>query len=252
MKLAKYFSLLIIAFLFSFACAAVPQDSGDDSLLIDKPECLLAGVQPLCVVVISHNGEPNRVSDLLKNIKRKTEADLKKAGIEVIVVPDEHNPPELPELRISIDMFRPENSSKCFLHVQTSLAKLVYLERDLSQSIKTDIWKIGPDMDVAPQENLQAMATRMVSKQVDVFIHTCIAIKADSKSSGSNNPSVAPKPAGKSETAKSCYVASQNGKAFHNPTCRSAKRIKPENLVTYNSREEACAAGKTPCKQCKP
>ena len=97
MKLATHFSLLIAAFLFSYAYAVVPQDSGDDSFLSNKPDPVLTGVEPLCVVIISHGDEPNRNSGLLKNIKRKTEADLKKAGIEVIVVPDENNPPELPE-----------------------------------------------------------------------------------------------------------------------------------------------------------
>jgi hypothetical protein len=252
MKLATYFSLLIVAFLFSYAYADLPQDMEKDLPLLNKPDPVLTGVEPLCVVVISHSDEPNRTSGLLKNIKRKTEADLKKAGIEVLVVPDEHNPPELPELRISVDIFRPENSNRCFLHIQTSLAKLVYLEKDLSISIKTDIWKIGPVMELSPLENLQAMTTRTVSKQVDVFIHACIAANAAGKSSDSSSPIITPTQVGKSETAKSSYVASKNGKAFHKPACSSAARIKPENLVTYNSREQACAAGKNPCKQCKP
>jgi len=252
MKLAIYFSLLISAFLFSCAYAAVPQDSGDDLPLLNKPDPILTGVEPLCVVVISHGDELNRTSLILKNIKRKTEADLKKAGIDVLVVPDENNPPELPELRISIDIFRPENSNRCFLHIQTSLAKLVYLEKDLSLSIKTDIWKIGPEMELAPYENMQAMVTRMVSKQVDVFIHACIGANSAVKSSESKSPNVTPAQVGKSEPAKQIYVASKNSKVFHKPSCRSAARIKAENLVTYNSREEALAAGKSPCKQCKP
>jgi len=252
MKLTMYFSLLISAFLFSYAYAAVPQDSGNDLSLISKPDPVLTGVEPLCVVIISHNDEPKRAGLLLKNIKLKTEADLKKAGIDVIVVPDENNPLELHELRISVDILRPENSNRCFLHIQTSLAKLVYLEKDLSLSIKTDIWKIGPEMELAPYENMQAMVTRMVSKQVDVFIHACIAANSAVKSSESKSPNVTPTQVGKSEPAKQIYVASKNGKVFHKPSCRSAARIKPENLVTYNSREDALAAGKSPCKQCKP
>jgi hypothetical protein len=48
------------------------------------------------------------------------------------------------------------------------------------------------------------------------------------------------------------YVSSKNSQVFHTPQCRSAKRIKPENLITYSSREEAIKAGKRPCKVCKP
>jgi hypothetical protein len=48
------------------------------------------------------------------------------------------------------------------------------------------------------------------------------------------------------------YVSSKNSKVFHTPRCRSVKRINPENLVGYNSREEAIQAGKRPCKVCRP
>jgi len=56
----------------------------------------------------------------------------------------------------------------------------------------------------------------------------------------------------KSAVAEYGYVASKNSKVFHKPECRWAKRIKPENLVGYSSRDEAIKAGKRPCKQCKP
>lgn len=60
------------------------------------------------------------------------------------------------------------------------------------------------------------------------------------------------KPSAKSAVAGYGYVASKNSKVFHKPDCRWAKRIKPENLVGYSSRDEAIKAGKRPCKQCKP
>jgi sugar phosphate isomerase/epimerase len=60
------------------------------------------------------------------------------------------------------------------------------------------------------------------------------------------------KPAAKPTATKYRYVASENGEVFHKPECRWAKRIKPENLVVYNSRDEAINAGKRPCKSCKP
>jgi hypothetical protein len=48
------------------------------------------------------------------------------------------------------------------------------------------------------------------------------------------------------------YVASKNGQPFHLPGCASAKKISPENLETFTTREEAIAAGHVPCKVCKP
>jgi hypothetical protein len=59
----------------------------------------------------------------------------------------------------------------------------------------------------------------------------------------------APAAAGQAEYA---YVAAKAGKVFHLPLCASARRIKPENLIGYPTREEAVAAGLTPCKKCKP
>jgi len=60
------------------------------------------------------------------------------------------------------------------------------------------------------------------------------------------------KPGARSAVAKYKYVASKNSKVFHKPECSWAKRIKPENLAGYNSRDEAMKAGKRPCKLCNP
>jgi hypothetical protein len=48
------------------------------------------------------------------------------------------------------------------------------------------------------------------------------------------------------------YVGSKNSNKYHYPTCKSAQKIKPENLVTFNSAKDAQAAGYVPCKVCKP
>lgn len=48
------------------------------------------------------------------------------------------------------------------------------------------------------------------------------------------------------------YVGSQNSTVYHRPDCSHASRIKLENRVTFDSRDRALAAGRTPCKACKP
>jgi hypothetical protein len=48
------------------------------------------------------------------------------------------------------------------------------------------------------------------------------------------------------------YVASKKTKKYHYPSCQWAKRIKPENKVTFISVSEARQAGYIPCKVCKP
>lgn len=45
-------------------------------------------------------------------------------------------------------------------------------------------------------------------------------------------------------------VASKEGSKYHYPWCSGAKRIKPENLVEYESIAAAKAAGLTPAGNC--
>ncbi|MDP3402697.1 MAG: Ada metal-binding domain-containing protein [bacterium] len=46
------------------------------------------------------------------------------------------------------------------------------------------------------------------------------------------------------------YLASKNGTKYYLPTCGSAKRIKPENIVWFQTKAEAEAAGYGPAANC--
>ncbi len=48
------------------------------------------------------------------------------------------------------------------------------------------------------------------------------------------------------------YVASRIRAPFHYLSCEWAKRISPENVVYYTTREEAIKAGHRPCRICNP
>ena len=48
------------------------------------------------------------------------------------------------------------------------------------------------------------------------------------------------------------YWASKSSNKYHLPTCKSAQKIKPSNLVKFNTPEAAIKAGYIPCKICKP
>lgn len=47
------------------------------------------------------------------------------------------------------------------------------------------------------------------------------------------------------------YVGSKNGTVYHLPHCSGAKRIKEENKITFDTKEEAEAAGYRPAANCK-
>ena len=46
------------------------------------------------------------------------------------------------------------------------------------------------------------------------------------------------------------YVASKSGTKYHLPGCSGAKRIKEENKVWFDTKEQAAAAGYTPASNC--
>jgi micrococcal nuclease len=48
------------------------------------------------------------------------------------------------------------------------------------------------------------------------------------------------------------YVASKKSKVFHRPDCTWVKKISPNNLIGFRSREEAIKSGRRPCRSCRP
>lgn len=48
------------------------------------------------------------------------------------------------------------------------------------------------------------------------------------------------------------YLASQNSKVFHKPSCKQAQKIKAANRVWFATRNAALQVGCKPCKLCKP
>lgn len=55
-----------------------------------------------------------------------------------------------------------------------------------------------------------------------------------------------------SSSSGGSYVGSVNSDKFHHPSCGYANKIKPGNLITFSSRDDAIASGYSPCKACSP
>ena len=84
---------------------------------------------------------------------------------------------------------------------------------------------------VAPQQTPVANNTTSVSNNTTAT--------SDSNSASSSSES-------------STYVASAKTDKFHRPDCEWAQKISGSNKITYSSRDQAIAAGKTPCSVCNP
>lgn len=83
---------------------------------------------------------------------------------------------------------------------------------------------------------------------------------AVTSSTAGTDPSSAPVPASseaESEPSaqeneqKTGYVGSIGSDKYHDPSCRWAKKILPENEIWFSSKEEAQAAGYSPCGTCQ-
>ncbi|MBW1797917.1 MAG: alpha/beta fold hydrolase, partial [Deltaproteobacteria bacterium] len=48
------------------------------------------------------------------------------------------------------------------------------------------------------------------------------------------------------------YAAGKKSHVFHRPDCRQAQRISPENVIRFDSRDEAVGSGRRPCGVCGP
>lgn len=63
---------------------------------------------------------------------------------------------------------------------------------------------------------------------------------------------VAPEQAFRESLYQYPYVGSSESDKYHYPRCRAADKINEENLVHFEAKEEAAAAGYSPCGICKP
>jgi hypothetical protein len=263
MKTKKY--CLGIAIVIGFLSAAVlgevkSPSAEDEPLLLAQPNPTLTGIRQLYIVILPPDAEPNKDGLNWKNLEEAVESKISQSGIKIAkAIQREHilRSLAIPELRIKINMLKTEEPVQYIFHIETSLAKKAYLTKDASRCIKADLWKTEPAMQAVSAEGMPAAVTSAVSEQVEAFIHAHLAANPPNKRpSDSNDISKAAEeqlePAAESAPAEYKYVASKNSSVFHKPDCSSAKRIKPENLVYYSSREEAINAGKRPCKQCKP
>lgn len=48
------------------------------------------------------------------------------------------------------------------------------------------------------------------------------------------------------------FWGSVKSNKYHFPSCRWAQKIKPANLIKFNSKAEATKVGYVPCKVCRP
>ena len=260
MKVRKYFFLFAIV--AGTLCGSVPGEtelSRPAEGLIGRANPALAGIEKLYVIVEPSDAKPSKDGLVWKELQQKVEDKLKEAGIEIaagIYLGEGVRAHDIAELRVYMEMLKFADSQLYVFRVQISLATKAYLEEQ-ELFFKAEVWKAEPAMEAVPVRSMPAKATAMILEQVEAFISAWLAANPKGSEPPDANDIVTAlpklvKPIAKSAVAEYKYVASKNSNVFHMLQCSSAKRIKPENIIGYNSRDEAIRAGKRPCKRCKP
>jgi hypothetical protein len=257
MKIKKYYLILAVA--AGFFCAIAPGKAeqslpGEKPLLIGRPHPAFAGIDTLRVVVLQCGDRPDKEMPSWKQLEENVKEKLRRAEI-TLDTPTADNIPSIPELRIYISMLGIEDSQQYVFHVRTTLARAVCLKDKQNPTFKADIWQATPIMQLISAENMPAKITDLVLEQVEGFINIYKATKlagkqlSDVSTNENDSSTVTEKHV---DSAESQYVASKSSTIFHKPDCRWAQNISKENLITYESKDEAIKAGKRPCKTCNP
>ena len=228
--------------------------------VIGQAHQTLFGIDELYVFIQRPSADPNKDGLVWKELRAKVEHKLTEAGIKMYSGNVRGWPLnfETPILTIDIDMLKLKELKRYVFNTQTSLSRPVHLPIRSMYTFKADVWKKNSRMRTITAEYMPPEVTGVVMGQVEAFIHAYLAANPKAPQTPDSNDVVTTakerilRPLPKPTPAKFNYVASKNSKVFHRPTCSSAMRIAPKNLVGYNTRQEAINAGKRPCKICKP
>jgi hypothetical protein len=260
MQTKKHYLILAVVtgILYAPALGQIePPETEYKSLLIGRANPALTGIDNLNVTIIHPDGEPNTFK--WEKLKDQITKKLNDAGITVFSPKPGvmYKLPVLPELKIRVCLLELEQTRQYVFHIQSLLAKSIYVQVKPMMRQKADVWKTEPVMQITSIQNTPASVTNIVLEHADVFINAWRAANPKGVQTVVPN-AIGLQPARQIQApteqvpAENFYVASKNSKVFHRPDCRWAKRIAPKNLVRYKTREEAVNDGKRPCKICKP
>lgn len=97
--------------------------------------------------------------------------------------------------------------------------------------------------------NMNALESNL--SEIQVVYPDAIAIKSDTKVEEIKSNEVSSANNQKTNLATGNIVASKNGKRYYYPNCGGINRIKPENRIYFETKEQAEAKGLTLASGCK-
>ncbi|OHB73057.1 MAG: hypothetical protein A2Z25_06775 [Planctomycetes bacterium RBG_16_55_9] len=215
----------------------------------------LVGIDGFRAVLLRSGADPSADGLDWTQLKEEVIDQLNQANIKLVAGTTD-GVSNTPELRVYINLLKLTDSRQYVFRIQTSVARPVCLKAQEDPIFKADLWMLNPVFEVVSAEDTPDRITDVVLGQIKVFI---IAYKTthirSHPDSGMSSSAISQSQTGteaRSPAVVYGYVASNGSDVFHKPQCRWAKNISPENLITYQTREQAVQAGKRPCKWCDP
>ncbi|MDT8300756.1 MAG: Ada metal-binding domain-containing protein [Sedimentisphaerales bacterium] len=230
--------------------------TANSSAKLNPRQASLSGANVMTVDVVC--SEDVKETDLnQQEIRENIVEQLKKAGIKILPVNLWGTAPGRCRLKVLIKVYKPSDLDTFIYNIKIYFVQTVALERIPEVKIDAVTWELAwlahgskSRLAEAVPANLKIMTDNFIR---DYHLANPLSDEPSGTNTGNNVSVTAPQEQIRSDVkARYKYVSSKNSKVFHSPQCRSAKRIKPENLVGYNSKEELIQAGKRPCKVCKP
>ena len=230
--------------------------TASSSAKLNPRQASLRGTNVMSVDVVC--SQDVKETDLKQQeIRENIVKQLEQAGIKILPVQLWGTAPGRCRLKILIKVYKPSDLKAFIYNLKVYFVQAVSLERIPEVKIDAVTWELSW-LAHGSKNRLTEAVPGNLKLMTDNFIRDYnLANPQDSELSGNSESDIVsvtvPEGQVRSGVAASYkYVSSKNSQVFHSPNCRSAKRIKPENLVGYNSRDEVIQAGKRPCKVCKP
>ena len=230
--------------------------TANSSAKLNPRQASLRGANVMTVDVVCSQGV--KETDLKQQeIRENIVEQLEQAGIKILPVKLWGTAPGRCRLKVLIKVYRPSDLKTFIYNLKVYFVQTVALERIPEAKIDAVTWELTW-LAHGSKNRLTEAVPKNLKIMTDNFIRDYRAansLSGEPSDTNARNTVSVTAPQGQIRsgvTARYKYVSSKNSKVFHSPQCRSAKRIKPENLVGYNSKEEVIQAGKRPCKVCKP
>ena len=223
---------------------------------LNPQQASLKGVRQMNVDVVC--SKETRETDLKQQeIRANIVKQLEQTSVEVLPEQLWAAAPGRCRLKVLIKVYQPPNLKTFIYNLKVYFVQTVNLQRIPQIKVDAVTWELSW-LTHSDEKRL----TRDVHANLRIMIDNFIRDYQKANPKGADSPVTSdsstvskniPKEQIQSDdVAAFRYVSSKNSRVFHGPRCRSAKRINPENLVTYSSRIEAVQAGKRPCKVCRP